>query len=92
MHDPINTGLTRMAGGRGGSLVRSSLGVHHVENERGEARRDGRTCLVRPNSQARAGTGEKQTFLVQLTTNEINTFIQSMYVWSSHTAEYGSTG
>ena len=29
-----------------------------VENEWADAGRDGQTCLVRPNSQARTGTGE----------------------------------
>ena len=35
--------------------IRFSLSV---ENERADAGRDGRTCLARPNSQARTGTGK----------------------------------
>ena len=39
--------------------TRFSLGV---ENDRGDAGRDGRTCLARPNSQARTGTTGKYSF------------------------------
>ena len=31
-----------------------------LENGRADAGRDGRTCLARPNSQARTGTGKKR--------------------------------
>ena len=31
-----------------------------MENEKADARRDGRTCFVKPNFQARTGTGKKQ--------------------------------
>ena len=30
----------------------------NVENEQGDVGRDGQTCLVRPDSQARTGTGK----------------------------------
>ena len=32
-----------------------------VENEQARAGRDGRTCLTRPNTQARTGTGENHS-------------------------------
>ena len=42
-----------------------------VENMWAEAARDSRTCLARPNSQTRMGTGIFP-FLVQLTTRKID--------------------
>ena len=42
-----------------------------MENEQADARRDCRTCLSRPNSEARTGTGKQYIFLVQLTTRRI---------------------
>ena len=67
--DPIKSGVTQWRvdgknemdtvaenGGNPPSVTtRFNLGV---ENEQADAGRDGRTCLVRPNSQARTGTGE----------------------------------
>ena len=51
----------------GGTGIDQSLSV---ENEQAGARRDGRTRLVRPNSQARTGTGKYSflTFPVQPST------------------------
>ena len=40
-----------------------------VENEQADTRRDGQTCLAKPNSQARTGT--RKFFSVQLTINRI---------------------
>ena len=69
LHDPIKSGLTRRrmpvqitiwtppwkSGGIPGVSTRFSLSM---ENEQPDAGRESRTCLTRPNSQARAGTGE----------------------------------
>ena len=49
--------------------IRFSLSV---ENERADAGRDGRTCLARPNSRARTGTGKYSFSPVQLTTRRID--------------------
>ena len=63
--DPINSGLTqrRLKGcveavAKMGGI--SSVGTRfslNMENEQDDAGRDGRTCLTRPNSQARTGAG-----------------------------------
>ena len=47
-----------------------------VENERTVARRDGRSCLARPNPQARTGTG-KNIFPVHLITSRVGNHAQS---------------
>ena len=52
------------------------MSKHHIqpelENEQADAGPDGRTCLARPNSQARTGTDSKIFNLsVQLTTSRI---------------------
>ena len=41
------------------------------ENEQADAGQDGRIHLLRPNSQARTGTGKCSCFPVQLTTSRI---------------------
>ena len=59
-YDGINLWTpSRKAGGIPRVSTRSSL---RMENERGDAGRDGRTCLARPNSQARTGTGKHSFF------------------------------
>ena len=50
-------------------LLVFSLSVE--ENKQIDAGQDGRTHLVRPNSQARTGTGKCSCFPVQLTTSRI---------------------
>ena len=42
-----------------------------VENEQAHPSRDGQTLLERQNYHARPGTGEKVSFLVELTTTRI---------------------
>ena len=56
------------SGGNPASKRQIQLGV---ENERVDARRDGRTCLAKPSSQAPVGTGEKH-FPVKLITSSIS--------------------
>ena len=41
-----------------GPVNKHQIGLD-VENKRADAGRNGRTCLARPSSQARTGTGEK---------------------------------
>ena len=45
--------------GRGIPRVKHQIRLLSVENDQGDARRDGRTRLARPNSQARTGAGKK---------------------------------
>ena len=71
-----------------------------MKNEQADARRDGPTYLARPKSQAVVvtnGYGEKifpcsPEDLTLLIHTLLITYIWCMYVWSSHIAEYGSTG
>ena len=60
-------------------IGRNPVSKHQIQPEYGDeqanAGRDRRTRLVRPNSQARTGTGEIFIFLVQLTTNRIGRII-----------------
>ena len=42
-----------------------------AENEKADTGRDDRTCLARPNSQARTGTRKSSFSLYQLTTSRI---------------------
>ena len=51
-----------------------------VENEQDDAGRDGRTCLARPNYQARTGARKISFFPVQWTTSRI-----SSLTWLIHT-------
>ena len=68
-------------------MSRSIIFSLRVENEQADAGRDGRTCLARPNSQARTGTGKYKlhTFPVQLTTSRIDNLTELI-----HTLQEGS--
>ena len=56
--------------------IRFSLSV---ETERADAGQDGRTRMAKSNSQARAETGEKLMFPVQLTTNRVGNLTRFVY-------------
>ena len=55
----MSMSMSRKAGGRGGARTVRKHQIFRlcVENARADARRDGRTCLSRPNSLAITGTG-----------------------------------
>ena len=61
-------------------IGRNPVSKHQVQpeygDERVEAGRDCRTCLARPNYQARTGTGKYLCFPVQLTTSRIGNLTQ----------------
>ena len=92
----MNTPSSQKAGG---NPSRSTIFSLSVENEQDGAGRDGRTCLERPNSQARM-TGEKNMFPAQLTTIRIGNLtrlihtlwkIAIMYRWKIyHFHAFGS--
>ena len=74
LRDPIKSELTRWrmavkwtpprtSGKIPGVSTRFSL---NIENEQTDAGRDGRTCLTRPNSQARTATGKNSFSLFSL--------------------------
>ena len=69
--------LPGKAGGIPRVSTRSSVSV---ESTHANAGRDGRTCLARPNSQARTG--------VQLTTSRTGNLIQSIYTMLEMTTIY----
>ena len=63
--DAINSGLNRLR------VCKRQIQLKSVENNQADAGQDGRTRLARPNSRARAGTGEIFIFPVQVTTGKI---------------------
>ena len=67
---------SRKAGGIPRVRTRLSLSV---ENEQADAERDGRTCLARPNSQARTGTKKKTYFPARLTTSRNGNHIRLIH-------------
>ena len=76
LRDLINSGLSKWTPPKkatGISRVRIRLSLS-AENEQADAGRDCRTCLARPNSQARTGTGKNNHGSpVQLTTSGLAT-------------------
>ena len=73
-----------MSGGIPGVSTRFSV---NIENEQADTRWDSRTCLAKPNSQARTGT--RKCFPVQLTVNRIGNLTRLIctlpYVMTTHT-------
>ena len=85
--NPINSGLAR---GRL-TLCIDAVIVYIAESmkERADAGRDGRTCLTRPNSQARTGTGKKIIYFpVQLTGNRTRLMPDLLHVMDHVTHTY----
>ena len=56
-----------------------------MDNEQADAGRDDRTCLARPNSQARTGTDREEfIFPVQLTTSRIGNHTRLIHTALCH--------
>ena len=65
-------------------IGRDPVSKYHIQPEDGDeqadARRDCRTRLARPMSQARMGTGKYDLFLVQLTTSRIGNLTRLIHI------------
>ena len=63
LRNPINSGLDATAESGRNPVRKHQIQSVCVEDEQDDTGRDGLTCLARPNSQARTGTGKYSFFL-----------------------------